>query len=326
MNSESTDDIPVFHGRRHRRTFEKLIAEAEKSTETVSYAVVWPCDSHALAGAVVAAKRGIIRPILIGDIGRIREVAQCSGIETDGIDMLEARDPGEAAKLAVKAVHSGHAHGIMKGSIHTDILMHEIVDPENGLLTTRRMSHVYLLTVPGYKDVIFITDAAVNISPDLAAKRDIVQNAIDLHHGLGLGVPRVALLSAIETVNPRVLGTVDAAALCKMAERGQIKGALLDGPLAMDNAIDKSAARIKGIVSKVAGHAQILVAPDLEAGNMLAKSLIFMAHADSAGVVLGAKVPILLTSRADNVVARLTSAAVGSLYSAYLQKTNHIEN
>ena len=219
-----------------------------------------------------------------------------------------------AAAKAVELVRAGKAELLMKGSLHTDELMAEVVAKETGLRTGRRISHVFIMDVPTYSFPLFITDAAINILPDLPTKADIVQNAIDLHLGLGLGEPRVAILSAVETINPKIPSTLEAAALCKMADRGQIKGGILDGPLALDNAISPEAARIKGIASPVAGHAQILVVPDLEAGNMLAKNLSFMANADAAGIVLGARVPIILTSRADNVRTRMASCAVAALY------------
>jgi len=231
---------------------------------------------------------------------------------------VDAATEEEAAATAVRLVQDGKAHSLMKGSLHTDILMHAVVAKDGGLRTGRRISHVFVLDVPTYPDVLFVTDAAINIFPDLETKRDIIQNAIDLHVGLDLGEPRVAILSAVEVINPKIPGTTDAASLCKMAERGQITGGILDGPLAMDNAISAEAAAIKGIHSPVAGHAQILVVPDLEAGNMLAKNMIFLGQADAAGIVLGASVPIILTSRADNERTRIASTAIGALYAHYL--------
>jgi phosphate acetyltransferase len=221
-------------------------------------------------------------------------------------------------------IREGRGELLMKGSLHTDELMREVTASATGLRTDRRISHIFIMDVPGHPETLFITDAAINIFPDLEAKRDIVQNAIDLWRGIGLGEPRVAILSAVETVTPKIPSTIDAAALCKMAERGQITGGLLEGPLAFDNAIDPEAARIKGIVSPVAGHAQILVVPDLEAGNMLAKNLSFLTHADAAGIVLGARVPIILTSRADSVRTRLASCAVASLYAAARRNTAQV--
>lgn len=265
-----------------------------------------------------AARENIINPFLVGSEAIIKAIAKQAGLDLDGCEIVDAPDAMKASAATVGLVRDGKAHSIMKGSLHTDVLMRAVVSKEGGLRTNRRISHVFLLDVPTYPDVLFVTDAAINIFPDLEAKRDIVQNAIDLHIGLGLGEPRVAILSAVEVVNPNIPGTIDAASLCKMMDRGQITGAVLDGPLAMDNAINMEAAKIKGIHSEVAGRAQILVVPDLEAGNMLAKNLIFLADADAAGIVLGARVPIILTSRADSVRARLASTAVGALYAHHL--------
>ncbi|GAA3663649.1 phosphate acetyltransferase [Acetobacter lovaniensis] len=290
--------------------------------DPVPYGLVWPCEDHALAGPLDAAQKGIIHPVLIGDAPRIQAIARKNQIDLSPYQLIPAPTPEAAAQKAVELARAGHVQGLMKGSLHTDALMHAVVSPTNGLCTGRRISHVFLLAVPGYEKLLFVTDAAINISPDLSTKRDIVQNAIDLHTGLGLGVPKVAILSAVEVINPKIPSTVDAASLCKMAERGQITGGVLDGPLGMDNAIDPEAARIKNLSSPVAGQAQILVTPDLEAGNMLAKNLIFMAQADSAGIALGAKVPIVLTSRADSVQARLASAAIGALYARHLAQQN----
>ncbi|MCH4024451.1 MAG: bifunctional enoyl-CoA hydratase/phosphate acetyltransferase [Acetobacter sp.] len=298
--------------------FEKLIARAAQG-EPVPFAIIWPCEEHALAGPLLAAQHGIITPVLIGDTETIRKVAQVGGHDISACRIVDAPTASAAVTAAVALVHSGDVEGITKGSLHSDVFMRGLVSAEAGLRTSRRMSQAFIIAPPFYPDLVFVTDSAVNIFPDLETKRDIVQNAIDMHIGLGLGTPRVAIVSAVEEINPKIPGTVDAAALCKMAERGQITAGIVDGPLAMDNAIDPEAARIKRIVSPVAGHAQILVAPDLESGNMLAKSLIFMAHADSAGVVMGAKVPILLTSRADSVQARLASAAIGALYARHLK-------
>jgi phosphate acetyltransferase len=229
-----------------------------------------------------------------------------------------------AAAKAVEMIHESAGELLMKGSLHTDELMREVTSSKTGLRTERRISHVFIMDVPGHEDTLFITDAAINIFPDLDAKRDIVQNAIDLFTQIGLGTPRVAILSAVETVTSKIPSTIEAAALCKMADRGQITGGLLDGPLAFDNAIDPEAARIKGIKSEVAGHAQILVVPDLEAGNMLAKNLTFMAHADAAGIVVGARVPIILTSRADSVRSRMASCAIASLYANARQRAANL--
>lgn len=299
------------------KLFTNLISHA-MAHEPVPFALVWPCEDHALVGSVDAAQKGIIRPVLIGEEGCLRAVAQKSQIDLSPYQIIPAPTPQAAAQKAVDLARAGHVQGIIKGSLHTDVLMHAVVCPTNGLCTHRRISHVFLLAVPDYRNLLFVTDAAINIFPDLSTKRDIVQNAIDLHIGLGLGAPKVAILSAVEVINPKIPSTLDAASLCKMAERGQITGGILDGPLGMDNAIDPEAARIKGLVSPVAGQAQILVTPDLEAGNMLAKNLIFMTRAESAGIALGAKVPIVLTSRADSVQARLASAAIGALYARHM--------
>ncbi|WP_086654704.1 bifunctional enoyl-CoA hydratase/phosphate acetyltransferase [Acetobacter persici] len=315
---QDSADMPAASGARSHQAFETLIERARQLPGKVGIGIVWPCEPHALEGAMDAAQQNIVEPVLIGPRSLIAEVAQNCGIDLGGTKIVDVATPQDAAAQAVALVRAGQVHALMKGSLHTDVLMHAVVSPESGLRTARRVSHVFLLAVPSYDDLIFVTDAAINIFPDLTVKRDIVQNAIDLHRGLGLGEPRVALLSAVETVNPKIPGTVDAAALCKMAERGQIEGGVLDGPLAMDNAVSLDAARIKGITSPVAGRAQILVVPDLEAGNMLAKNMIFLAGADSAGVVLGASVPVLLTSRADSVQARLASIAIGALYARHL--------
>ena len=280
----------------------------------IACAVAHPCDESSLRGAVEAAAARLMVPILVGPADKIRNVAQQFGLEIGQLELVDAPHSHAAAAKAVELVRAGRAELLMKGSLHTDELMSAVVAKETGLRTARRISHVFLMDVPTYPSALFITDAAINIVPDLATKVDIVQNAIDLHLGLGLGEPRVAILAAVETVSPKMPSTLDAAALCKMADRGQIKGGLLDGPLALDNAISPEAARIKGIVSPVAGQAQILVVPDLEAGNMLAKNLSFMANADAAGIVLGARVPIILTSRADNARTRMASCAVAALY------------
>lgn len=312
-------DMPApSHASKSHQAYQALIEQAKNLPGAVSMGIVWPCEQHALEGALEAAKHSIVAPVLIGPRTLITDVAQRYGLALGATPIIDTPTPQEAAAQAVALVKAGRVQALMKGSLHTDVLMHAVVSPESGLRTARRISHVFLLAVPSYDDLIFVTDAAINIAPDLCVKRDIVQNAIDLHHGLGLGTPRVALLSAVETITPKIPGTVDAAALCKMAERGQIEGGVLDGPLAMDNAVSATAAQIKGIASPVAGRAQILVVPDLEAGNMLAKNMIFLAGAEAAGVVLGASVPILLTSRADSVQARLASLAVGALYARHL--------
>jgi phosphate acetyltransferase len=276
--------------------------------------VAHPCDETSLRGAIDAAAEQLIEPVLVGPERKIRSVAAEHGIDLAGRTIIDAAHSQDAAARAVALIREGKGELLMKGSLHTDELMRAVTASATGLRTERRISHVFVMDVPGHPETLFITDAAINIFPDLDVKRDIVQNAIDLWVGVGMGTPRVAILSAVETVTTKIPSTIDAAALCKMADRGQITGGLLDGPLAFDNAIDPEAARIKGIASPVAGQAQILVVPDLEAGNMLAKNLSFLAHADAAGIVLGARVPIILTSRADSVRTRLASCAVAALY------------
>jgi len=276
-------------------------------------AVVHPCDEAAIEGAIGAARLKLITPILVGPQERIREAARKAGIDISGYQIVDVPHSHAAADKAVELVLSGQAEAIMKGSLHTDELMAAVVRRENGLRTSRRVSHCFVMDVPAYEDPLIISDAAVNIMPTLEDKVDIVQNAIDLAHALQFAEVRVAILSAMETVNPKVPSTVEAAALCKMADRKQITGAVLDGPLALDNAISLTAAEIKKIDSPVAGRANVLIVPDLEAGNMLAKSLSFLAGADAAGIVLGARVPIILTSRADSELTRLASCAVAVL-------------
>jgi len=297
--------------------FDALI-KAAQTVETQTCAVAHPCDATSLAAAIEACELKIITPILIGPKHRIEKVAEQEELDISGLELIDTQHSHASAAQAVAQVKAGRASLLMKGSLHTDELMHEVVQTQTGLKTARRLSHVFLMDVPTYEEPLFITDAAINIAPDLNCKADIVQNAIDLHIALGLGEPRVAILSAVEQVNPKIGSTIDAAALCKMAERGQITAGILDGPLAMDNAISPRAAQMKGLTSAVAGRAQILVVPDLEAGNMLAKNLIFLAGADAAGVVVGAKVPIILTSRADTRLARLASCAVATLYAHHL--------
>ncbi|MGO4685037.1 bifunctional enoyl-CoA hydratase/phosphate acetyltransferase [Hyphomicrobium sp. 2TAF46] len=296
---------------RHEK-YERLIAAAQR-LPALPTAVAHPCDANSLKGALEAADAGLIKPILIGPQNKITAVANDIGRDLSGVELIDVPHSQAAAEKAVEIVRSGKAELLMKGSLHSDELLGAVTNRENGLRTGRRISHVFVMDVPTHPHTLFITDAAVNIAPDLTAKRDIVQNAIDLYAGLGLGKPKVAILSAVETVTPAIPSTVDAAALCKMADRGQITGGELDGPLAFDNAISPTAAGIKGIKSPVAGQAQILVVPDLEAGNMLAKNLTFISNADAAGVVLGARVPIILTSRADTVRARMASCAVAML-------------
>jgi phosphate acetyltransferase len=296
--------------RSHER-YDRLL-RAAKQLPPVTTAVAHPCDEVSLRGAVEAARLGLIAPILVGPPDRVRDVAERAELDISGFPLKASAHSHDSAAKAVELVREGKAEALMKGSLHTDELMGAVVAREGGIRTARRISHCFVMDVPG-KDPLIVTDAAVNIAPDLDAKVDIVQNAIDLGHALRFDEVRVAILSAMETVNPKVPSTVEAAALCKMADRGQITGAILDGPLALDNAINKEAAAIKHIVSPVAGRANVLVVPDLEAGNMLAKSLSFLAGADAAGIVLGARVPIILTSRADSVVTRLASCAVASL-------------
>ena len=293
--------------------YDRLIARAQDFPPATTL-VVHPCDETSLRGAVDAAAARIIVPILVGPARKIAATAQQFSLDISGFDVVDAPHSDAAAAKAVELIHQTKGELLMKGSLHTDELMRAVTSSATGLRTARRISHVFIMDVPTHTETLFITDAAINIAPDLDAKRDIVQNAIDLFTQIGLGTPRVAILSAVETVTTKIPSTIEAAALCKMADRGQITGGLLDGPLAFDNAIDPEAARIKGITSKVAGHAQILVVPDLEAGNMLAKNLTFMARADAAGIVLGARVPIILTSRADSVRTRMASCAVAALY------------
>jgi phosphate acetyltransferase len=293
--------------------YERLI-DLAKGVQPAKTVVVHPCDETSLRGAVEAAEAGIIVPILVGPSAKITAIAREHRLDIGSLDVVNVAHSDQAAATAVQFIHEARAELLMKGSLHTDELMRAVTASSTGLRTARRISHVFVMDVPDYPETLFITDAAINIFPDLEAKRDIIQNAVDLFTQIGLGTPRVAILSAVETVTPKIPSTIEAAALCKMAERGQITGALLDGPLAFDNAIDPEAARIKGIKSEVAGRAQILVVPDLEAGNMLAKNLTFLAKADAAGLVLGARVPIILTSRADSVRTRMASCAVASLY------------
>ena len=293
--------------------YERLIAAGRDGTPAVTI-VAHPCDETSLRGAMEAAAEQLIDPVLVGPEPRIRSLAAEHGIDLEGHPIVDAPHSHAAAAQAVALIREGRGELLMKGSLHTDELMKEVTSSATGLRTERRISHVFIMDVPGHAETLFITDAAINIVADLDTKRDIVQNAIDLWRGIGLGTPNVAILSAVETVTKKIPSTIEAAALCKMAERGQITGGLLDGPLAFDNAIDPEAARIKGIGGPVAGHGQILVVPDLEAGNMLAKNLTFLAHADAAGIVLGARVPIILTSRADGLRTRLASCAVAAIY------------
>ncbi|QGM97556.1 phosphate acetyltransferase [Methylocystis parvus] len=299
-------------GRGSHEKYDRLI-EAASSAGPIAVAIAHPCDEVSLKGAMEAARLKLIEPILVGPAARIREVAAQSGVEIGAVRLVDAAHSHDAAAKAVELVRNGEANALMKGSLHTDEVMSAVVARDTGIRTSRRISHCFVMDVPDHPDALIITDAAVNIAPTLEEKVDIVQNAVDLAHALRFPEVRVAVLSAMETVNSKVQSSMDAAMLSKMADRGQITGAFVDGPLALDNAIDEEAAATKKIVSPVAGRANVLVVPDLEAGNMLAKSLTFLAGADCAGVVLGARVPVILTSRADSLVARLASCAVAAL-------------
>jgi phosphate acetyltransferase len=289
--------------------YEQLLVRC-RSLEPIPTAVAHPCDSRAILGALEAGEKGLITPIFVGPARKIEEVALQSGLTLGGTRIVDAPHSHASAAKAVELIRQGEAELLMKGSLHTDELLGAVVARETGLRTGRRISHVFIMDIPTYHKVLIITDAAINIAPALDDKVDICQNAIDLAISLGVRTPKLGILAAVETVSSKMPATIDAAALCKMADRGQITGASLDGPLAFDNAISKEAARVKGITSKVAGDADILLVPDLESGNMLAKQLSFLANADSAGLVLGARVPIILTSRADSVRSRIASAAV----------------
>ena len=305
--TQQTPSVPPLHPH-----YDALIARA-RTLPPLRVAVVHPCNEVALGAALESAELGLITPVLIGPRQKIESAAQSLGRSLAGSLIIDAPHSHAAADAAVAMVLKGEVDALMKGSLHTDELMGAVVRKEGGLRTSRRISHCFVMDVPGHEQPLIISDAAINIAPTLEEKADIVQNAIDLAHALHLPAVRVAILSSMEIVNPKVPSTLDAAALCKMADRGQITGGDLDGPLAMDNAIDPEAARIKGIVSTVAGQANVLIVPDLDAGNMLAKSLTFLAGAYSAGIVLGAKVPVILTSRADSEAARLASCAVASM-------------
>jgi len=308
------DIAPPPAARPHEK-YDRLIAVA-RNHPPMTVAVCHPCDVVSLESAVEAAKLGLLKPILVGPPARVRDAAAKAGLDISAFELVESMHSHDSAAKSVELVRSGRAEALMKGSLHTDELMGAAVSRESGIRTGRRISHCFVMDVPRHPDALIISDAAVNIAPTLEDKVDIVQNAIDLAHALGAPEVRVAILSAMETVNPKVASTVEAAALCKMADRGQITGAVLDGPLALDNAINPEAAAIKGIVSPVAGRANVLIVPDLEAGNMLAKSLSFLAGADAAGIVLGTRVPIILTSRADSLPTRLASCAVAVLVAA----------
>jgi phosphate acetyltransferase len=307
----SAQDVPT-HGQRRHDKYDRLVATAQ-SLPKLKVAVAHPCDATSLSAVLDAVELGLIDPILVGPQAKIMAAAAAFGKDVSTLRIVDAPHSHAAAEKAVELVKIGEAEALMKGSLHTDELMGAVVRREGGLRTARRISHCFVMDVPSHETALIITDAAVNIAPTLEDKVHIVQNAIDLAHALRVNPVRVAILSAMETVNPKVPSTIEAAALCKMADRGQIEGGILDGPLALDNAIDLGAAKIKKIQSPVAGQANVLVVPDLEAGNMLAKSLTFLADADAAGIVLGARVPIILTSRADSTVTRLASCAVASL-------------
>jgi phosphotransacetylase/acyl dehydratase len=304
-------NLPYVRVGRHDH-MRALLTRAASGTPAMT-AVVYPVDAISLLAAVDAAQAGFIMPVLIGPAARIQTVASAEAVDISGYRLVDAADPAAAASQAVALARSGEVTMLMKGDLHTDVLMHPVMSSQTGLRTAKQISHVFVLDVPDYPRLLLLTDMAINIAPVLAEKVGIVQNAIDCAHIIGIAQPRVAILAAVEVVNPRLQATVDAAALCKMADRGQISGGLLDGPLAFDNAINVAAAAEKGIVSKVAGLADILVVPDLESGNMLAKEMTFLAGAEAAGVVLGAAVPIVLTSRADNAATRLASCALGAL-------------
>lgn len=304
-------ELPQVQLSRHAR-FRALLAEVA-GLDPLPTAIAYPCDANAIGAAVEAAVAGLIVPILVGPSAKIVKAAEEAKVDISPFRLIDTLNGQAAATEAVALVKRGEAALLMKGSLHTDELLHAVLARDSGLRTARRLSHVYLMDVPSYPRPLLVTDAAVNIAPDLEQKRDIVQNAIDLAQVMGIQTPRVALLSAVETINPQLRSTLDAAALCKMADRGQITGGLVDGPLAFDNAVSPTAAAGKGIVSQVAGRADILVVPDLEAGNMLAKQLTFLAGADAAGIVLGALVPIILTSRADAERTRMASCAVAVL-------------
>ena len=307
---------------KHQR-YPRLLSRV-KGLEPIPTAVAHPCDRESLKGPVIAFQEGIIEPILVGPESKIRSVAEEFGIDLHGIRIVNARHSHDSAAIAVSLVRTGDAEALMKGSLHTDELMSEVVSRANGLRTSRRISHVFVMEVPTYHRPLLITDAAINIAPTLEDKVDIIQNAIDLAHILGIPEPKVAILSAVEMVNPKIQSTLDAAALCKMADRGQIRGGILDGPLAFDNAVSIVAAKTKGIKSAVAGHAEILVVPDLESGNMLAKQLEYLANALTAGIVLGTRVPIVLTSRADSAETRIASCVIAALVAHANRKTGNV--
>lgn len=312
LRSYDLHDIPGLRVQSHVH-FDRVLEQAEP-LPPIPTAVVAPEEANSLGGAILGAEHTLIRPILIGSLAKIEAAAAEIGANLSGYQIIDQPSHAEAAAMAVKLVHEGQAGALMKGHLHTDVLLSAVLKSGTGLRMGRRLSHVFVMDVPSLDHLLFVTDAAINIAPDLETKVDIIQNAIDLAIALGIEVPKVGVLSAVETVNPKIPSTLDAAILSKMADRGQIRGGVVDGPLAMDNAVDITAARIKGIKSAVAGHAEILVAPNLESGNMLAKELTFLAGAEAGGIVLGARCPIILTSRSDDDKARLASCAVAALY------------
>ncbi|MGD8540913.1 MAG: bifunctional enoyl-CoA hydratase/phosphate acetyltransferase [Desulfobacteraceae bacterium] len=316
---------PYTIQRLHRKTAFKRLIDYVDDFVPIPVAVCHPCSKEALEGAVESAQANLIDPILVGPEAKIRALAESLELDIGAFRLVDALHSHDAAAKAVALCRSGEAEALMKGSLHTDELMGAVVSSATGLRTDRRISHVFAMDVPTYPRPLFITDAAINIYPTLEDKVHILQNAIQLAHALNIAQPKVAILSAMETVNPEIPGSVEAAALCKMADRGQIEGALLDGPLAFDNAVSKEAALIKGIHSQVAGEADILLVPDLEAGNMLAKQLSYLGNADSAGIVLGARVPIILTSRADSAEARLASCAVAVAFAQRLRENQKVK-
>ena len=309
--------LPEIQIKTPTHNYDQWLLSKTAGLKPLRVAVVHPADIYSLTGAVEAAKAGIIVPILVGPESKIRKVAQDAHIDLDPFTIVSTPHSHAAAAAAVNMARSGEVEALMKGKLHTDELMEAVVDKDHGLRTGRRMSHIFMLDVPSYPKPLFLTDAAINIKPNLMEKKDIIQNAIDLFAILGLGIPKVAILSAVETVNEKIPSTLDATALCKMAERGQITGGILDGPLAFDNAISPESAKIKGIVSQVAGEADILVAPDIESGNMLYKELRYFSGAQGAGIVVGAKVPIILTSRAGDAESRVVSSALALLYARW---------
>ena len=314
-------ELPEVRLEERGAKFRRMIAMAE-SLEPILTAVVHPVDANSLGGAVAAAKASLIIPVLIGPEHKIRATADEAGIDITPYRLVQTEHSEAAAEQAVAMARKGEVGSLMKGSLHTDEFMHPVVQVETGLRTERRLSHIYVLDIPTFDRPLFVTDGAINIYPDLEDKRDIVQNAIDLAHALGITTPKVAILSAIEVVEPKIKSTIEAAAICKMANRNQITGGIVDGPLAFDNAISEEAAKAKGIDSAVAGHADILVVPDMETGNMLGKQLEYLADAEAAGIVVGARIPLILTSRADSVQSRFTSCAVAALLNHYQQKAS----